>query len=1252
MLRNMKLSNRFFALLGLAAAFAGCRPEEADHDLPKIKVDGPALTFDAETKLASCALDQQLVNIPLTVTANRDWVAEITWDEEEVPWIAVTPDHGEASSQPQQVTLTVLNNAGYNRNKRVKFSINYDYKSIDITQLGERGEEIIGTLDNPLTVAGAVKYVKNLGADVQSSSGVYVKGKISRIDDNSNFASSGTYGNATFYISDDGGTSSEQFYCYRVLYLGNKKWTSKDPDIKVGDDVIIYGYVVNYKGNTPETVQGTAFIYEHNGVNRGTDEGGGGEEGTPAGTGTVDDPYNVAAARAAVKDLTWTANDNYEKTGTVYVKGKISRIADNGTFGQSGTYGNASFYINDDGADGAELYAYRILYLGNKKYTEGTDIKVGDEVVICGELMNYRGNTPETVSNSAYLYSLNGEGGGGGTPSGGEAKGTGTLADPYNPLGAAKAVKDLSWTSNTEYEKTGDVYVKGKISRIADKGTFTEGGTYGNASFYISEDGTQQDEFYCFRILYLNNEKYTGGTDIKVGDEVIVCGKLMNYRGNTPETVSGEAYLYSLNGKTDGGGGTPDAGGSGTLEDPYTPEGAAAAVANLTWTSNTDYQKTEKVYVKGKISRIANNGTYTASGTYGNASYWISADGTENGEFQIYRSLYFNGEKYTEGTDIQVGDEVIVYGALMNYKGNTPETVANENWLYSLNGKTDGGGSTPPVGGSGTLEDPYTPEGAAAAVANLTWTSNTDYQKTEKVYVKGKISRIANNGTYAASGTYGNASYWISADGTENGEFQIYRSLYFNGEKYTEGTDIQVGDEVIVYGALMNYKGTTPETVASENWLYSLNGKTDGGGSTPVGGDGSVDNPYSVPEAINAVKDLTWTSNTDYQKTEKVYVKGKISRIANNGTYTASGTYGNASYWISADGTENDEFQIYRSLYFNGEKYTEGTDIKVGDEVIVYGALMNYKGTTPETVANENWLYSLNGKTDGGGSTPAGGDGTVNNPYSVPEAINAVKDLTWTSNTDYQKTEKVYLKGKISRIANNGTYTASGTYGNASYWISADGTENDEFQIYRSLYFNGEKYTEGTDIKVGDEVVVYGALMNYKGNTPETVANENWLYSLNGKTDGGSGGGGGDTPSGASVSFSTNSTAQTWTAVSDGTYGGGYGTTTQGLKVAYYKHTSSSNPVAPYEAHIRVYKNSALSISSTEGKKIKKIVLGCAPDAGTSSYCFDMTGLEGGANATADKAALTVTWNGSASKVVLHANNGQVRVEKLTVEFE
>ena len=132
------------------------------------------------------------------------------------------------------------------------------------------------------------------------------------------------------------------------------------------------------------------------------------------------------------------------------------------------------------------------------------------------------------------------------------ANAKGTLGNPYTPAEAAAAVAGLSWTSNTEYESTDEVYMKGKICRIADKGTYTEGGTYGNASFFLSGDGTGDGEFQVYRALYLGNKKFEAGqTDIKVGDEVIICGKLMNYKGNTPETVSGKAYLYSLNGKTE-----------------------------------------------------------------------------------------------------------------------------------------------------------------------------------------------------------------------------------------------------------------------------------------------------------------------------------------------------------------------------------------------------------------------------------------------------------------------------------------------------------------------------------------------------------------------------------------------------------------------------------------------------------------------------------------------------------------------------
>ena len=677
----MKRSARFLTFLAAAAAlFTGCRQEEADIDLPALKVAGADLSFDAETKKASYAADMSLTTLQLSVTANRDWSSEILWDADETPWIAVTPDKGLASDQPQRVTLTILNNAGYNRNKTVKFTIGYDYKTLAVSQTGERGEEIIGTLDNPLTVAGAVKYVKSLGADVQSSSQVFVKGKISQIADGGSFGASGTYGNATFYISDDGTTNGDQFYAYRVLYLGNRKWTSKDPDIKVGDEVILYGNVVNFRGNTPETVQGTAFVYDHNGKNEGTGGGGGSDEpvGTPEGTGTQADPYNVAAALQAVKPLTWTSNEVYDSTDEVFVKGKISRIANAGTFGESGTFGNATFYISDDGSQNGELYAYRILYLGNKKYTSGTDIKVGDEVVICGKLMNYRGNTPETVANAAYLYSLNGEGGGGVTPPGpgGDPAGTGTLADPYNVAAARNAVKDFTWTSNTEYEKTGTVYVKGKISRIADNGTFGQSGTFGNATFYISDDGKEGNELYCYRILYLGNVKYTSGTDIKVGDEVVICGELMNYRGNTPETVANAAYLYSLNGQ---GGGT----------DPQPSGVKAVSIADFNAAPESDSQVYELVgTIGGSINTTYGNFDLTdATGTV----YVYGLTATELG----YGA---KNDKSYASLGLAEGDKIKIRG----YRGSFNDKI-EVMYAWFIEKVTGGGGGTDPQPGGSTV---------------------------------------------------------------------------------------------------------------------------------------------------------------------------------------------------------------------------------------------------------------------------------------------------------------------------------------------------------------------------------------------------------------------------------------------------------------------------------------------------------------------------------------------------------------------
>ena len=406
-------------------------------------------------------------------------------------------------------------------------------------QPGEGGEDPViveptgdGTAENPYNVAAALQYIESLGADVESPVDIYIKGKVVTVTEEY----STNFGNGTFYISDDG-TNKNQFYVYRAMYLGNKKYANGNTQIQEGDEVIICGKVVNYRGTTPETVQNKSFLYSLNGETAG----GGGASGTPKGKGTLDDPYNPAGVIAYINTL----GSDVESSIDVYVKGKIGSINEE----YSTNFGNASFTIVEEGAEGTAFTVYRALYLGNKKFANGdTQIKEGDEVIVCGKVVNYKGNTPETAANKAYLYSLNGKtAGGGDTPQPGEAKGSGTLDDPFNPVAANNYATSLG--SDVKSDK--DVYVKGKISRVVEK----YGTQFGNATFYISEDGSQSNEFYVFRALYLNNEKYASGDNINVGDEVIVCGKVVNYKGNTPETVQNEAYLYSLNSAGGGGGG-------------------------------------------------------------------------------------------------------------------------------------------------------------------------------------------------------------------------------------------------------------------------------------------------------------------------------------------------------------------------------------------------------------------------------------------------------------------------------------------------------------------------------------------------------------------------------------------------------------------------------------------------------------------------------------------------------------------------
>ena len=173
------------------------------------------------------------------------------------------------------------------------------------------------------------------------------------------------------------------------------------------------------------------------------------------------------------------------------------------------------------------------------------------ELIICGNIENYFGVPGLKSATYAKIDGKEiGKKPGDTTPGSdlkGEAKGDGSEANPFNSVAAQKYTAALEAGKATDKE----FYIKGKVQSIKEQFS----ASFGNGSFYIADDANST-QFYIFRIYYFGGEKWKeGDMTLKEGDEIVVCAKLINYMGNTPETNQG-GKLISVNGKTSTGGGT------------------------------------------------------------------------------------------------------------------------------------------------------------------------------------------------------------------------------------------------------------------------------------------------------------------------------------------------------------------------------------------------------------------------------------------------------------------------------------------------------------------------------------------------------------------------------------------------------------------------------------------------------------------------------------------------------------------------
>ncbi len=119
----MRTTKFIISALAALMTLASCQNEVEELKFPKLTIGTEEMTFDIEGG-----------SLPLTVTSTRDWTVDC-----DVDWVAVTPESGAYSDESQDITVTVLENKGMDREVKVKFTINMTSKYLTIRQAGPEG---------------------------------------------------------------------------------------------------------------------------------------------------------------------------------------------------------------------------------------------------------------------------------------------------------------------------------------------------------------------------------------------------------------------------------------------------------------------------------------------------------------------------------------------------------------------------------------------------------------------------------------------------------------------------------------------------------------------------------------------------------------------------------------------------------------------------------------------------------------------------------------------------------------------------------------------------------------------------------------------------------------------------------------------------------------------------------------------------------------------------------------------------------
>lgn len=383
-----------------------------------------------------------------------------------------------------------------------------------------------------------------------------------------------------------------------------------------------------------------------------------------------------------------------------------------------------------------------------------------------------------------------------------------------------------------------------------------------------------------------------------------------------------------------------------------------------------------------------------------------------------------------------------------------------------------------------------------------------------------------------------------------------------------------------------------------------------GTGSGPDTGEGTGEGIEVTCAEAAALCDALSSGGTS---SETYSITGYITDVYSNVSK------GQQSFWMADTADGGKILQAYWANLPSGvSSFTKGSKVKIT------GKLLKYVNSSSEVVPEvKNADVEIL-------ETGTGGDVPDTPPSGEAKHVTIAEFLSRAdADTPYE------LTGKVTNIKNT-------TYGNFDLV-----DETGSVYIYGLLDAAGKAQNfAGMGISAGDVLTLTGVYTEYAGTAEIKNAQFISVQKGGGSVDPDTPDTGGD-GSGNSKTIVTNSSSQTWTAVTDGTYGSGFTSTTDGVTVSYYKYKSTTTPVTAQSDHIRVYKDSWLSISVAGASKITRIVI-------TSAYadkCFDLS-VSDGSVAKSDTNAKTVTWNGSIAQFGAQSTGGQNRIKSIEVTYE